>query len=951
MQFVVSPQKLKFAMPLTFSNWLRCFSVVFIAIALNTNSAADKYDVYLLAGQSNMDGRGQSSDLSDEQQQPIDDAIIFYRSVPNSSNGWQKLAPGFSVPPKFKGELPSPTFGPELGFARSMLQDKPGRKLALIKGSKGGTSLRADWKPGNEGDADSQGPRYRDFIKAIELATSELRQRGDEFIIRGLLWHQGESDSKSKTSTYQNRLKELIVRIREDVGIPELPVVVGEVFDNGERDRVRAAIQAVAAGSPSVGLVSSEGTQTLDPGTHFDAASQLVLGQRYAAAMQSLPPAKPQHKPTVVCFGDSITNRGYPALLGGLLKVRAINAGVGGNTTSKALRRIQTDVLDQNPEVVIVMFGTNDSRIDNAKVHVPIPKYKANLNAIIDGCKQAGSKVVLCTLPPIESQAYFTRHDKAVFDAAGGLQTLLASYQKAAREVAEAYDVPIVDLHLDLNNKPEWLSPDGVHPSLAGNAILAEQIADTVSPLLAKKAVSGKPSAQIKPEPKPNPKSDTAKPNVLFISVDDLNDWVGCLNGSPDAKTPNIDRLAQQSVLFNNAHCQVALCNASRVSVMTGLYASTSGVYGNTSKSGGEAYHQAKHMPVWFQEHGYRTMCMGKIYHNDHGKKAYWNEIGPKTLRWGPEPPNGRQFTKRFGEDAKDTLAWAALDIEEGGMPDEQIAAWGIEQLNCEHDKPFFLSLGFYKPHTPMTAPKRFFDRFDRSKLTLPEILENDLDDVPNIGRKWVLDRQPIIAEDAVRQYSPTYRRELVHAYHACVALIDDCIGQVLTTLDNSPHADNTVVVLWSDHGWHLGEKYHWRKWMPWEESTRSLMIVRNPKSAGNGKVCSRTVGLIDIYPTLADLCGLQPPQQLQGLSFESLLDDPSADWQRPALTSTKAGNHTVRSERWRYIRYVDGSEELYDHKTDSNEWHNIANQPQLDEVKQQHAEWIDRLTAGEKLN
>ena len=456
------------------------------------------------------------------------------------------------------------------------------------------------------------------------------------------------------------------------------------------------------------------------------------------------------------------------------------------------------------------------------------------------------------------------------------------------------------------------------------------------------------------PAPKPgntpavSQQRKTDKPNVLFITVDDLNDWVGCLGGNPDAQTPNLDRLAQQSVLFSNAHCQVALCYASRASFMTGMYASKTGIYNNSSKLATPAYHKAKHLPVWFRESGYRTMCMGKIYHNDHGKKAYWDEIGPKTLRWGPEPPGGRQFAKRFGKDAQDSLAWAALDIEKGGMPDEQIASWGIQKLSDDYDQPFFLSLGFYKPHTPMTAPKRYFDQFDRDSLTLPTVLEGDLDDVPEIGRRWVLDRSKLIAEDAVKQYSPTYRRELVHAYHACVALIDDCIGQVLHKLDNSPYADNTIVILCSDHGWHLGEKNHWRKWMPWEESTRSLMIVRTPKAAGSG-ICERTVGLIDIYPTLADLCEISPPAGLQGQSFRHLLEDPQGAWDRPALTSTKAGNHTVRSDRWRYIRYVDGSEELYDHDNDPNEWHNIANDPSMKSIKKHHAQWIDRLTQGEK--
>ena len=692
-----------------------------------------------------MDGRGLVSKLSAEQQKPIDNAIIFYRNAGRTSDGWQKLAPGFSVPPKYKGDFPSPTFGPEIGFAHSMLKADPNRKLALIKGSKGGTNLRADWKPGVRGDKESQGPLYRDFIETIRAATKQLGQRGDQYTIRGLLWHQGESDSKSGTDKHVRRLNKLIDRIREDVGVPDLPVVVGEVFDNGKRDKVRAAIQKVAAESSTVGLVTSEGTTTSDPGTHFDADSQLLLGQRYAAAIGELPIAKP-----------------------------------------------------------------------------------------------------------------------------------------------------------------------------------------------------GKMSAVV-------PRNHSTKPNVLFITVDDLNDWVGCLGGNPDAKTPNLDRLAKQSVLFNNAHCQVALCYASRASFMTGMYASKTGIYNNSSKKANENYRRAKHMPVWFREHGYRAMCMGKIYHNDHGKKSFWDEIGPKTLRWGPEPPGGRQFTKRFGKkEVQDSLAWAALDIEKGGMPDEKIAAWGIEKLNQKYDQPFFLSLGFYKPHTPMTAPKRYFDKFDRETLTLPNVLENDLDDVPEIGRRWVLDRKPLIAEEAVKQYSPTYRRELVHAYHACVALVDDCIGQVLDELDKSPYADNTIVVLCSDHGWHLGEKHHWRKWMPWEESTRSLLIVRTPKAINGGSpgsTCQRTVGLIDIYPTLADLCDLTPPKQLQGESFRRLPENPTDSWDRPALTSTTAGNHTVRSDHWRYIRYSDGSEELYDHKKDPHEWHNIASDPSMESIKRQHARWIDQLT------
>ena len=253
------------------------------AFVLGSQSAcvAEHYDIYLLAGQSNMDGRGKVSDLSDSQQKPMEQAIIYYRNPPFTSDGWQPLKPGYSRPPKFKGELPSPTFGIEIGFAHAMVKAQPNTKLALIKGSKGGTNLRSDWKPGEKGDTESQGPQYRDFIKTIKLATADLTKRGDTYTIRGLLWHQGESDAK-KAKLYSSRLEKFIKRVREDVRVPALPVVVGEVFDNGNRDKVRKAIQNVAKANSTVGLVTSEGTTTWDPGTHFDAASQLLMGTRYA---------------------------------------------------------------------------------------------------------------------------------------------------------------------------------------------------------------------------------------------------------------------------------------------------------------------------------------------------------------------------------------------------------------------------------------------------------------------------------------------------------------------------------------------------------------------------------------------------------------------------------------------------------------------------------------------
>lgn len=249
--------------------------------------SADVYDVYLLAGQSNMDGRGEAKDLEPADQESQADAIIYYRNPPFSSGRWVPLTPGYSIPPRYKGDLPSHVFGPEIGFAKSILEGNQERKLALIKSTKGGTSLRKDWNPGEAGDLDSQGDRYRYFVEAVQWGTALLKNGGHKFKIRGLLWLQGESDSKLAAEDYEERFLKFSERVRKDVGIADLPIVVGEVFDNGNRDSVREALHSIGH-RPGFGFVSSEGTSTWDPGTHFDAASQLLLGQRYADAIRGM---------------------------------------------------------------------------------------------------------------------------------------------------------------------------------------------------------------------------------------------------------------------------------------------------------------------------------------------------------------------------------------------------------------------------------------------------------------------------------------------------------------------------------------------------------------------------------------------------------------------------------------------------------------------------------------
>jgi len=249
---------------------------------------SEEFDLYLLAGQSNMDGRGQATDLSKTQAAPSAHAIIYYRNPPHSSETWKPLAPGYSIPPKYKGPLPSPTFGPELGFIAELSKTHPQKRFALIKGSKGGTSLRADWKPGIKDQPDTQGPSYRHLIETIKLAQAALKKDGHSAQLKGLIWHQGESDSKAKTETHQKRLAELIARLREDTNEPKLPIILGQVYDLEKRKSVRAAILNTSQSIPHCGFVSAKGLRTWDQGTHFDAKSQWTLGQRFAKEMLKL---------------------------------------------------------------------------------------------------------------------------------------------------------------------------------------------------------------------------------------------------------------------------------------------------------------------------------------------------------------------------------------------------------------------------------------------------------------------------------------------------------------------------------------------------------------------------------------------------------------------------------------------------------------------------------------
>jgi arylsulfatase A-like enzyme len=421
------------------------------------------------------------------------------------------------------------------------------------------------------------------------------------------------------------------------------------------------------------------------------------------------------------------------------------------------------------------------------------------------------------------------------------------------------------------------------------------------------------------------------RPNVLFIAVDDLNDWVHHLGGHPQGATPNIDRLAQRGVTFARAHCAAPLCNPSRAALMSGLRPSTTGVY-NNGTDWRKFITSTPTLPMQFLANGYHVAGAGKIYHDSFRRDSDWSEYLKNTQR-DPQPK---------GSDlGVGGIRFAPLDAKDSDMQDYETVSWTIDRLNTRHDKPFFLACGLHKPHMPWNVPQKYYDMFPLDKIILPRVLETDLDDVPPAGVRIA---RP---EGDHRQILESGRwKDAVQGYLAAIAFADAMIGRLLDALDKSPYKDNTIVVLWGDHGWHLGEKQHWRKFTLWEEATRAPLIFVAPGVTQPGSVCERTVDFMGIYPTLCDLCGLTTPGHVEGKSFKSLLADPKSPWDRPALTTYMFNNHAIRSEHWRYIRYNDGSEELYDEDKDPMEWANVAKKPELAPIKAELARYLPRTNA-----
>ncbi len=425
--------------------------------------------------------------------------------------------------------------------------------------------------------------------------------------------------------------------------------------------------------------------------------------------------------------------------------------------------------------------------------------------------------------------------------------------------------------------------------------------------------------------------------NVLFLISDDMNDWIACLGGHPDVITPNIDRLAKRAILFEQAHCSAPICNPSRASVMSGLNPSTTGCYGNRqalrmSPVGFEAVT----LPRYFSNHGYFSTGVGKITHGKFPDPASWDDFYP-NLR--SQSMSGAEPLDKNSNGLNDEgFQWGPLDVADGDMKDGKITQHIIDMLGKDYDTPFFLAGGWKLPHLSWHAPRKYFDMYDLETITMPVVPEDDLEDLPEEALKNTRSSKYQSITKAGKE------REGVQAYLACISFIDVQVGLVLDALDASPHAENTIVVFWGDHGWHLGEKSHWSKSTLWEEATRApLMIVAPGINPGR---CPTPVSFLDIYPTLVELAGLEPNVDLDGKSIVPLMKNPEAVWERPALTTHGKGNHSLRTKQWRYTRYHDGGEELYDHYTDPMEWNNLAGDPSYAEKKSQLKKWLPKTNA-----
>ncbi|MEZ5344953.1 MAG: sulfatase [Pyrinomonadaceae bacterium] len=455
---------------------------------------------------------------------------------------------------------------------------------------------------------------------------------------------------------------------------------------------------------------------------------------------------------------------------------------------------------------------------------------------------------------------------------------------------------------------------------------------------------------------------DKKRPNVLIISADDMRDWVGYMNGyEGTVHTPNIDKLAEEGTAFSNAHTASTICNPSRNAFFLGKRPSTTGIY-NNAQWWKPAYPDEVPMPVYFKRNGYLTAGAGKNFHDSPGNDppSSWDqhqELGLDSP-WNYAKWTVENYAIRYGHRGpiiqdpdfmplngilpiSSPLDWGVIpDKPENEYADAETVEFAERFLSANQDKPFFLSVGIFRPHMPWYVPKKYFDMYPIEDVVIPTVKENDTDDLPAEGKK--MGNQA----DYPKIIKAGKWREAVQGYLASITFADAQVGAILEALKKSKYADNTIVVFWSDHGYHMGSKGLMHKFTLWEESTKIPFVFKAPGISRAGSDVRKPVDVMNVYPTLLALCNLPAKRDLDGFDMTALIADPEAEWSRPAISEYRKGQVAVRSMNWRYIRYSDGSEELYDRNKDPNEWNNLAADPANEKVLAEHRKWIPKSFA-----
>ncbi|WP_299064256.1 sulfatase [uncultured Polaribacter sp.] len=439
-------------------------------------------------------------------------------------------------------------------------------------------------------------------------------------------------------------------------------------------------------------------------------------------------------------------------------------------------------------------------------------------------------------------------------------------------------------------------------------------------------------------------KNSTSKPNVLFIAVDDLNNWISPIQNFSNVKTPNFDRLAKMGITFTNAHVQAPLCGPSRASLMTGLRPSTTGIYGMTPdnqirRKDNPATKDIKFLPEYFEHNGYHTMGIGKLFHI-HAPDSVFNESGGRVRGFGPYPKKrfvwdgfgtSKSKKEKYGRTSTD---WGAFPENDTLMPDYNSVNWVAERLQRDYEKPFFMGLGFLRVHVPLYVPQKWFDLYPLDKIETPPYKSDDLNDIPPVGMQ--INDLPMMPSTEWAKESGEWKK-IVQAYLACISYVDYELGRVLDALENSKYADNTIIVLWSDHGYRLGEKGTFAKHALWETATKAPLLFAAP-NLPKGKKINAPVEMLSIYPTLLELSGLPAYKRNEGNSLVAMMQNDAGIDNSFALTTFGMNNHAIKKDGFRYIQYEDGTQEFYDHSVDPNEWNNEANNPkyklQIEEMK-----------------